>query len=79
MMLTVVITEDLKRKPVVNIRARDGMPKHLMPMFLLQTDITMQVWITTIIAETQMVVTQFGATQQIQLKDGNIVTQCMLF
>jgi hypothetical protein len=68
-------TEDLKPKRVRDTRARDGMLKHLIDIKKRHLEFPMLVWKTTIIAETQMVLTQFGATQQTQLKKEIIVSQ----
>ena len=76
MIKDVLVTEDIKRKHVVDIRARDGMPKHLRNILTHQIDGLMVVW-NTIIAEIQMVMIQFGALQLMHLKNMSIVTQCM--
>ena len=68
-------TEDLKPKRAVEKRASDGMFKHLMVMVIHKPIFPLRVW-NQISAENQLLlVTQFGATQQIQLQDLNTVTQ----
>ena len=75
----VLNTEDFKPEHAVDIRASDGMLKHLIFMRRgCQLIIPILVWKTTISAEIQMVKQQFGATQQMQIKDGNYVIQFQL-
>ena len=73
--LSVRDTEDIKQKHVVDIHASDGMFKHLINMVTHHLRNLILLW-NKISAEIQMVFQQFGAIQQIQLKDGNFVTQC---
>ena len=75
--LTVLITEDLKPKHVVGKRVSLGMFKYLMLIVTSHLLNLIFVW-NIIIAEILMVNQQFGATQQMQLKDGNTVTQLVL-
>ena len=72
--LSVLDTEDLKPKLAVEERASDGMLKHLINMLEHHLRNLILVW-NRIIAETQIMKKQFGATQQMQLQDLNIVTQ----
>ena len=63
--LSVMDTEECKPKHALEKRARDGMLTHLMYVILVTRHLRNQmlVW-NRIIAETQMVFQQFGATQQ---------------
>ena len=75
--LTVLGTEDLKAKHAVEKRASDGMFKHHGHILTRHLTILVLVW-NQISAETQIKVTQFGATQQMYLQDLNIATQMIM-
>ena len=75
--LNVLDTEDIKLKHAVEKRASDGIFKNLIIMPTRHKSTLKVVW-NKIIAEIQMVNQQFGAIQQMQIKDGIIVIQMIL-
>ena len=69
----VLDTEDLKPEHAVDLRASDGMFKHLIVIHTRHSRNPIQVW-KRISVETHQVRQQFGATQQIKHQNGNIVS-----